>query len=236
MADNQIKFTGENFIPEVSEKRLMDDHLERYKFAAPLVRGAKVLDIACGSGYGSQLLLDSGAKSVDGVDISEKMVLHAQDRYSDEGIHFHIGDIRNFRGDAPYDFITCFETIEHLTEYQEAIANLFSLLKPGGKLLISSPNRPITTPDAHSLADKPSNPFHTQEFTPPELQGLLERQGFTIQANGIYGQRFQRKIKFKLIRKLYRMWVRPESSSNPAVLPLSKLAPRYFLLVAVKPA
>lgn len=235
MANTDIRFTGENFIPGLTEKRLRDDHLERYKFAAPRVRGAKVLDIACGSGYGSHLMLEAGAEAVDGADISAEMVAFARKTYPDPRIRFQEGDIRNFRGTAPYDVITCFETIEHLTEYREAIANLFTLLKPGGKLYISSPNRIITSPKARSLADKPSNVFHTQEFTMDELKALLEQGGFKIAPKAVYGQRFQRDFRNGLIRKLYRMAFRPEANSDPSLRPMGTLAPRYFMIVAERP-
>ncbi|HKP98308.1 MAG TPA: class I SAM-dependent methyltransferase [Fibrobacteria bacterium] len=235
MADTSVKFTGENFIPELSEKRLKDDHVERYRFAATVVRGAKVLDIACGPGYGSQILLDAGAVSVDGADISEKMVAHARQTHRDPRIRFQVGDICTFRGEAPYDFITCFETIEHLPQYREAIANLYTLLKPGGRLYISSPNRTITTPDARSIEDKPRNEFHTQEFTMEELKALLEERGFKIARDGVYGQRFQRHFRSGWMRKLYRMAFRPESKSSPSILALGNLPPRYFLIVAQIP-
>jgi O-antigen biosynthesis protein len=232
MANTDIKFTGENFIPGLSEKRLKDDHLERYKFAATQVRGAKVLDIACGPGYGSNLMVEAGAQVVDAADISAEMVAYARKTYPDPRIRFHVGDICTFRGDAPYDIITCYETIEHLPQYREAIANLYTLLKPGGKLYISSPNRIVTTPQARSLADKPNNPFHTQEFTVEELQDLLKQRGFKITPNAIYGQRFQRHFKSGLMRKLYRMAFRPEAKTDPSMRPLGKLSPRYFMIVA----
>ena len=235
MTNDKIKFTGENFIPGLSEKRLKDDHLERYKFAALQIKGAKALDIACGPGYGSNLLIESGAVHVDAADISADMVAYARQTYPDPRIRFHVGDICTFRGDAPYDVITCFETIEHLPQYREAIANLFTLLKPGGKLFISSPNRIITTPEARSVEDKPRNSFHTQEFTVDELRVLLEDRGFKIAPNAIYGQRFQRHFKSGLLRKLYRMAFKPETLSDPALLPLGRLAPRYFLIVASTP-
>jgi SAM-dependent methyltransferase len=236
MTNADVRFTGGNFIPGLTEKRLHDDHLERYKFAAARVQGAKVLDIACGSGYGGNHMIQAGALSVDGVDIMEDIVAHAAKAYPDPRIRFHVGDIRTFRGDAPYDVITCYETIEHLTGYREAIDNLFSLLKPGGTLLISSPNRIITTPEARSIADRPSNPFHTQEFLVEELRALLEERGFKIGKGSIYGQRFQIRFRNKWLRKLYRMAFRPEAKADPAVLPLGNRAPRYFLIAAQAPA
>jgi len=235
MQSETIRHTGENFIPGISEKRLHEDHVERYRFASRFANGKRILDIACGPGYGSQLLLDAGATEVHAVDISAKMVEYARKTYPEPRIRFQVGDIRFYRSERPYDLITCFETIEHLPQYREAIDTLYEALKPGGRLYISSPNRLITTPDARALTDKPKNPFHTQEFTIGELQGLLAEKGFDVQAEPIHGQRFQRYFRNPWLHKLHRMIFRPAEKSDPTLRPIVGGEPRYFLIIAFKP-
>lgn len=234
-ADPEIKLTGLNFIPGMSEKRLEDDHMERYRFVAPKVRGLKGLDIACGPGYGTVLLAEAGAE-MTGADLAADILAYARKHYAHPRVRFLEGDITAFREGAPYDFITCFETIEHLRPYREALANLFAVLKPGGALYISSPNRPVTTPEARSLADAPRNTHHTQEFTPGELLGFLREAGFQAGEGSVYGQRLQRHFQSAWLRKLYRMAFRPELRASPLPQPPGGLTPRYFLIEARKPA
>lgn len=235
MQTGTIRFTGENFIPGLSDKRLQDDHVERYHFAARFAKGKRCLDIACGPGYGSQILIEAGAMGVDSVDISEKMVEYARRTYPEPRIRFQVGDIRTYRTAELYDQVTCFETIEHLPQYREALVTLFHVLRPGGKLFISSPNRLITTPEARSLGDKPSNPYHTQEFTVGELRDLLAEAGFAIGPEPIQGQRYQMHFRSPWLRKLHRMIFKPAQKSDPALHPLGRREPRYFLIVATKP-
>lgn len=234
MSEPAVELSALNFIPGESEKRLEDDHMERYRFVVPHVRGLKGLDIACGPGYGTHMLSEAGA-SMEGADLSAKILEYARKKYADSGIRFTEGDITTFRGGAPFDFITCFETIEHLRPYREALANLFSLLKPGGTLYISSPNRPVTTPEAKSLSDAPRNQHHTQEFTPDELVSFLREAGFSVADDSVFGQRYQVHFRTSWLRKLYRMAFRPELRASPALRPLGRLTPRYFTIVAKKP-
>jgi ubiquinone biosynthesis O-methyltransferase len=229
-----VKFTGEYCIPGVSPKKIEDDHLERYKFASRFVRGKTVLDIACGTGYGSRLLADTGAVEVDGVDISDDVVAYARQTYAAENVHFSTGDICEFKSPKRYDAITCFETIEHVKDFRRALANLHALLADGGLLLISSPNRPITSSFARTIDDKPKNPHHVREFTIPELKAALVEHGFAVDDSNIFGQRQRPIFQSDLLRRLHTKFFRPDDRSSPAVTPVAKLAPRYFLIVATK--
>jgi SAM-dependent methyltransferase len=230
-----FKLTGENFIPGMSEGRHEEDHLARYRFASAFVREKRVLDIACGPGYGSHMLAEAGAREVVGVDISPQILGYARDNYSREGVFFREGSVYDYEADPPYDIITSFETIEHVPEYRRAIANLFKLLKPGGVLLVSSPDRRITSPAAKRLSDKPVNPFHTQEFTVAELVECLEGEGFLVPEDAVYGQRQQRLFRNPFLKSLYRMVAKPHVRANPELTPVGDRVPRYFTVAAVKP-
>lgn len=187
--ESNLEFTGEFFVPGKSGERIEADHMARYQFASKYVFGKSVLDIACGAGYSAPLFIKAGAKKYLGVDLNDQVIEHASSAYASDVIKYQKGNICTFKSSELFDFITCFETIEHVPDYLGAISNLKSLLKPGGKLFISSPNRPITSPKIKSLSDKPANKYHTQEFIPEELIELLEKHHFKIDENSVYGQR-----------------------------------------------
>lgn len=228
-------FSGEFFVPEEAPDRLLADHLARYHFAAPFVNGKRVLDIACGTGYGTRLLAEAGAQDVLGVDLSADALAIAQDRFAHPRVEFRQGDIFAFSPPWVPDLITSFETIEHVPDYARALQNLYRVAGPGTVLLISSPNRTITSPKARSLADRPANRYHTQEFTPPELMAALEHAGFEVEPL-VHGQRIQPAFFTRWFRRPYRKLFRPEQTLSPAVRPLERGVPRYFLLVARKQA
>jgi ubiquinone biosynthesis O-methyltransferase len=234
--ENNLNFTGEYFIPGKSGERIEADHLERYRFACKYAKGKSVLDIACGVGYSGRMLIEAGAVSYDGVDINEKLVEYAKNNYSSESINYFVGDICTFRNNKMYDLITCFETIEHVKNYEAAIKNLHSLLKPGGMLFISSPNRTVTSPKALTINDKPSNEFHTQEFIPEELLSILNKNGFTAGKDNLYGQRQRKKVyRNRYYRKIiYTLFGNPDIKTSPEVRQVTDKLPRYFVIVASK--
>src|SRR3990170_4634858 len=104
------QWDGEFLVPDKSPDRIRDDHLSRYKFAQGFVKGKKVLDIACGVGYGSMMLKEV-ASFVVGVDISDDNILYASEFYKSDNLKFEKGDIRTYgsEGDILFDFVVCFE-------------------------------------------------------------------------------------------------------------------------------
>jgi len=119
-----MDFTGERFIPGNIPPSMEKVHFARYEFASQFVSGLNVLDIACGTGYGTNLLASSGAKSVDGVDISHKAVSYCKDHYLKRSINFIQGDIYEYGTAETYDLITSFETIEHVEKYEKVLKNV----------------------------------------------------------------------------------------------------------------
>lgn len=232
----EIEFTGEFFVPGKSGERIEADHMERYKFACSYAKGQSVLDIACGAGYAAPILIEAGARNYNGVDLNADLVKHASATYGSPEIHYTQGNICTFASSTKFDLITCFETIEHVPEFRPAIANLITLMRSGGVLLISSPNRPISSSKAKTLSDKPSNKFHTQEFTPAELLTELRSAGFVVDENNIFGQRQRPTYATTLQRKIARLLRgNPDKRTSPAVEPLKdRMAPRYFIVVARK--
>lgn len=228
-----VDFTGERFIPGKTSKRIADDHFARYKFALQFVAGKSVLDFACGSGYGSLMLKKEGrATEVDGADVSRELIDYAKDNFATEGVSFFVDDLAEHHFKKKYDVVTCFETIEHIEDYRKALKNIFDLLNPDGLLIISTPNRLITSPNL-GPNQKPSNPFHVREFTVPEFRQELKNCGFIVNDNDIYGQRQQRYFKNRYLRRLYKIIFQPDINFSAEIKPL-KYQPRNFLIVARK--
>jgi len=233
--DVTIKFTGEFFVPGKSPERIEADHMERYKFACKFVQGKSVLDIACGAGYSAPLLIKAGAVSYDGVDINDSLIKYSRSIYASDTINYHVGDICSFNCGKKYDIITCYETIEHVINYELAIRNLYKLLNHGGLLLISSPNRPVTSPGCLSLHDKPGNEFHTQEFIPEELLSLIKKHGFAADQDDVFGQRQRKIYSHRIFNKIARIVLNPDKKASPALTPLkNNKVPRYFVILATK--
>lgn len=162
-----LEFTGERFTPECV-REIWYEHFHRYVFARDFVQGLDVLDAACGEGYGSALLAGSAA-SVTGVDVSARAVEHAQERYAGDSLEFRVADCLDlpFEDDA-FDCIVSFETLEHLEDHDGLMKEFRRVLKPGGFLLLSSPDKAIYTDRL-----KNDNEFHLRELYRDEFEALL---------------------------------------------------------------
>lgn len=184
--NDYMDFTGERAIEGKTPEGIMLSHILRYGFAALYCANKEVLDISCGTGYGSMILLQKGhARSVQGRDIFPEAIAYAQEHYSAEGLTFEVGDIMSL-GDIreSFDLIVCFETIEHVADPRAALEQLAQSLRPGGILIISTPNRLLSSPGVKSW-EQPWNRFHVHEFSWPEFAYLLKRR-FEIKV--LFGQ------------------------------------------------
>lgn len=163
-------FTGERFIPGVAGE-IAYEHRHRYAFARRFSQGRRVVDAACGEGYGAALIADV-ATSVIGVDIDAGVVKDAAIRYADHrNLRFETASVTALPiPDASVDVIVSFETIEHLraADQPRMLVEFARVLAPGGLLILSSPNRPEYS-DARNYA----NPFHLHELDRGELAQLL---------------------------------------------------------------
>jgi SAM-dependent methyltransferase len=232
----QLAFTGEYYVPGQTDKRIAQDHLARYRFAASFVANRRVLDIACGTGYAAPLLLTAGAASYIGVDRNNRLIEHATTTYGRCGAMFTRGDICTIALADPVDIILCFETIEHVDDYMSALSNLYSALRPGGHLLISSPNRLITSPSAKSLDDRPINRYHTREFVPIELMLALRTAGFAVRRSDIFGQRPRLHTRLTTFNRIANKIAYNNSSAASSLVRRCRfLTPRYFLLISRRP-
>jgi len=231
-----MQFTGEKVIEGSTPKRIWLDHVERYKFASRYIKGKEVLDISCGTGYGSRILYDSGAKRVVGVDISSETVNFAYAKYKVNGLEFKVGNVLNI--DFPenyFDVITCFETIEHVQNQKKALTELRRVLKPMGLLIISSPNRKLTSP-GKSINDHPNNPFHKKEYSTGEFILALDRYFKILE---VYGQRPINRLFFlpffeRITRKILPMIYNPIRGNSELEKVSSKKEYRYITIVCKK--
>jgi SAM-dependent methyltransferase len=165
-----LKFTGERFVPGVAGEIELE-HVHRYAFACRYTAGKRVLDAACGEGYGSALLAQAAA-TVGGVDIDGETLAHAAERYrAVSNLAFHQASAAALPfADASFDAIVSFETIEHLptADQPKMLAEFARVLTPNGLLILSAPNR-VEYSDKRGYA----NPFHFHEHDRAELDALL---------------------------------------------------------------
>ena len=171
---SDITFTGERFVPGCAGE-IAYEHWHRYAFARQFAAGKRVLDAACGEGYGSALL-GAVASSVVGVDIDASAIAHASECYGEgagEGarVRFVTGSCSALPlPDASVDAVVSFETIEHLdaADQPKMLAEFARVLKPDGLLVISSPNKRLYS-DARGYV----NEFHRHELYRDGLAALL---------------------------------------------------------------
>jgi len=182
MKKNSLKFTGERLIPKDNENQAFYyEHFLRYNFATQFSKSKIVLDVACGTGYGCQLISKKGeASKVTGIDISSESIKFAKKNYQENNIDYLVDDAQTLisQKNNSFDLITSFETIEHISNPEEFIKQTKKLLKKDGILIISTPNT-NTYPKG--------NKYHIREQTPKEFYSLLKKY-YTYTEN--YYQKF----------------------------------------------
>ena len=158
-------FDGIVITPGSIKNYITQQHIMRYVFASNYVKGKIVLDVACGSGYGSNYLARKGAKKVFGVDLDNKPLEIAKKFYFLPNVEFLQGNVLELPfPDEFFDVVISFETIEHLYETDKYIAEIKRVLKKDGIFICSTPNIKYTQ----------HPPFHVHEFYPEEFYSLLE--------------------------------------------------------------
>jgi SAM-dependent methyltransferase len=163
----ELEFTGERFIPGTAGE-IWHEHWHRYHFAAPLVAGLDVLDVACGEGYGSALLA-ARARSVIGADIAPGAVDHARSRYAAiPNLEFRQADCAALPfADASFDVVS-FETIEHILTQAPFLDEIRRVLRPD-----AFPSSPVPTRRVQRPPPRVTNEFHVRELYRAELAALL---------------------------------------------------------------
>ena len=164
-----MAFSGERLTGAISGQ-VEIEHYHRYLLARDFCRGRDVLDVASGEGYGSALLAQV-ARSVIGVEIDAAVVRAATAEFNRPNLRFEKGDARALPlPDACIDVAVSFETLEHLAEQDLFLGELKRVLRPGGLVFVSTPDR-----DAYSPVGVMPNPYHVLELTRGEFEALLAR-------------------------------------------------------------
>lgn len=137
-------------------------HMERYHFAAGHARPGRLLDIACGVGYGTRILVDeaSGVREAIGVDLSDAAVDYALGNYAKDGLTYRQCDAMIFSDPEGFDTIVSLETVEHLPDPHAFFQRVAKLVKPGGVLVSSVPTTPSVDLNPHHLHDFTAADFH----------------------------------------------------------------------------
>lgn len=153
------------------QRDILNLHLERYRFAAGFAQAKRVLDCACGLGYGSALLKEEGgASEVVGVDIDEETIQTARSRYARDGIIFRNAAYEEVLKTDRFDVVVSLETVEHVPDPEHFVRHMTDLLPPGGRFVGSVPITPSVD----------VNPYHLHDFTGRGFRELLEGVGLEV--------------------------------------------------------
>ncbi|TNC23361.1 class I SAM-dependent methyltransferase [Amycolatopsis alkalitolerans] len=171
-----LHLTGERTVPGIPEENYwFRRHEAAYLALLPHCSGATVLEAGCGEGYGAALIAKRAAR-VLALDYDEPTVRHVARRYP------QLGTVRGNLAFLPVasstvDVVANFQVLEHLWDQAGFLAECRRVLRPGGRLVVTTPNRLTFTPDS----DTPLNPYHTRELAPSELDELLREAGFEVE-------------------------------------------------------
>ncbi|GAC79620.1 MULTISPECIES: class I SAM-dependent methyltransferase [Gordonia] len=172
---DQLALTGERTVPGIpAENYWFRRHEVAYDYILRRCAGRDVLEAGSGEGYGASMLARD-ARSVTCVDYDQQAVEHTRRVYPE--LTVHQGNLIDLPlDDASVDMIVNFQVIEHLWDQSEFVRECFRVLRGGGELLMSTPNRITFSPGR----DTPLNPFHTRELSATELTELLSDDGFDV--------------------------------------------------------
>src|SRR5262249_14649675 len=150
---------------------LWNEHIARYHFARRLARNRRVLDLACGTGYGAAALAEAAAR-VTGGDVSAEAVAYAREHYDAGNLPVLQANATRLTelADGSFDLITAFELIEHLEDWRGLLSEARRLLAYGGQFIVSTPNKLYY---AESRQKAGPNPFHEHEFTFAEFEAAI---------------------------------------------------------------
>jgi SAM-dependent methyltransferase len=225
-----LEFTGERFVPGIAGE-IAHEHWHRYAFARRYVAGKRVLDVACGEGYGSALLAGVAGR-VTGIDIDAGAVAHARQTYAAlANVRFTEGSAASLPlADASVDAVVSFETIEHLprADQPRMLAEVARVLAADGVLVMSAPN-----PVEYSAARNYHNPFHQHEPDRAELAALLAG-AFPVQRwyrqRRFFGSAVWSESAGEHVEDTAEAWTGDAARIDLAVPP----AAMYFVVVAAR--
>ena len=179
-----LHLTGERTLPDVpAENYWYRRHLAVYEWIAERCAGLDVVDMACGEGYGTEVLARR-ARRVTGVDANPEAHEHARLRYRRPNLRF-VRDLVD-RFDEPCDAVVFLQTIEHVENPGEVLDHFRSLLRPGGTAYVSTPNVLTLAPAG---AERSDNPWHVREYRAEEFRALCEGSFERVELLGLFHAR-----------------------------------------------
>jgi 2-polyprenyl-3-methyl-5-hydroxy-6-metoxy-1,4-benzoquinol methylase len=179
-----LPLTGERTLPDVPEENYWyRRHLVVYEWIAARVGGKRVVDMACGEGYGSNVLAGSAA-SVVGVDANPEAHEHARLRYVRPNLRYERDLVESFA--EPCDAVVFLQTIEHVQDAGAILDHFRSMLAPGGVAYVSTPNLLTLAPPG---AEKSDNPWHVREYRAEEFRRLCAAHFSRVEMLGLFHAR-----------------------------------------------
>src|SRR6476619_5025856 len=180
-----LSLTGERTLPDVPEENYWyRRHLVVYEWIAARTAGMRVVDMACGEGYGSNLMAERGAAAVVGVDANPEAHEHARLRYVRPNLRYERDLVESFA--EPCDAVVFLQTIEHVQDAGAILEHFKSMLAPGGIAFVSTPNLLTLAPPG---AEKSDNPWHVKEYRAAEFRQLCEAHFPRVELHGLFHAR-----------------------------------------------
>jgi 2-polyprenyl-3-methyl-5-hydroxy-6-metoxy-1,4-benzoquinol methylase len=236
-----LELTGERTLPDVPEENYWyRRHLVVYEWIAARVGGLRVVDMACGEGYGSDGLARTAA-SVVGVDANPEAHEHARLRYRRDNLRFERDMVETFGEDC--DAVVFLQTIEHVQDPDAVLEHFKAMLAPGGVAYVSTPNLLTLAPDG---AEKSGNPWHVKEYRAEEFRALCGRHFASVELYGLFHARKLRAHELAIrhagwdavharlgLTKRFYDWFSPAISSRDFALRSDRDLDRALDFVAV---
>lgn len=220
---NSLEKTGERVVPDefVSrEEYLMYlRHVFAYTFAVENIDiGDHVLEVGSGEGYGTDII-SAKARLVVGIDVDRQAIGHARKKYTKRNCSFkqYPGTKIPFK-DGTFDKVVSFQVIEHVEKDHELVAEIYRVLKSGGRFFITTPNRNLRL----KRGQKPWNRYHVREYSPDDLENLLSDSFKKLEVKGIFGDPEVQKLEQDRVNKVRRL------------IALDPIGVRHFLPDALK--
>jgi 2-polyprenyl-3-methyl-5-hydroxy-6-metoxy-1,4-benzoquinol methylase len=181
-----LELTGERTLPDVpAENYWFRRHLAVYEWIGARVAGLRVIDMACGEGYGSEVL-SRAAASVVGVDANPEAHEHARLRYRRENLEVTRGMVENYGEPGSLDVVVFLQTIEHVQDPPAVLEHFRALLAPGGVAYVSTPNVLTLAPPGESRS---GNPWHVREYRAGEFRELCSSVFEQVELLGLFHAR-----------------------------------------------
>ena len=188
-----LELTGERTLPDVpAENYWFRRHLAVYEWVAERCAGRDVVDMACGEGYGVEVLARR-ARHVTGVDANPEAHEHARLKYARPGVRFVRDLVETY--EEPCDVVVFLQTIEHMHAPAAVLQNFRGMLRPGGTVYLSTPNLLTLAPPG---AEKSDNPWHIKEYRADEFRRLCETVFAHVELLGLFHARMLRAHELAL--------------------------------------